>query len=212
MNIFVIVGAILIVPLALLIPWYWRDRSRMLAKAKAEGQIVQTALGPIECAIFGTGPAILAVHGWGGGGSGGYNIFRFLADQGFTVLSVSRPGYMGTPLTIGETMEAQADALLALLDSLHIPRAAVICGSSGGPASILFVLRHPERCWGLVLVSALSRREPITNTSPMQQTLEKVFESDFFIWIIAKFFWRGLVESGMGGLNDEIRQDPAKIA
>ncbi|MCC7450792.1 MAG: alpha/beta hydrolase [Anaerolineae bacterium] len=212
MDAWAIVGLILVGGIAVILVWYWHDRRQILAAIAADGQIIETACGPMECAIAGHGPALLTVHGWGGGGSGGYNMFRFLADRGFTILSVSRPGYLGTPLTVGQTMEAQADALVALLDALHFPHAAVLCGSGGGPASLLFALRHPERCWGLMLVSALTSPEPVRDISRLQRTLEIVFESDFLIWLSVKLAWRSLVEEGMGGLNADIRNNAVKMA
>jgi pimeloyl-ACP methyl ester carboxylesterase len=212
MNLGTIIFLVLIMLIVVLVAWYWRDRTAMIAKIKAEGRIIHTARGPMEYASFGDGPAVLSVHGWGGGGSGGYNMFRFLADHGFKVISLSRPGYLGTPLSVGETMEQQADAFAALLDALNLTSAAVICGSGGGPSSLLFALRHPDRCWALVLVDALLNPEPVTNTNRLQEFLEPIFRADFLIWIIAKFFWRGLVESGMGELNEQIRNDPNKVA
>lgn len=213
MSVGIIIAAAAMSTLSLtVVVWYWRDYSRALAQARRVGCSAQTACGPIGYTSIGEGPTLLMVHGWGGAGIGGFNMFAFLADRGFRVLSISRPGYFLTPLSVGETMEAQADAMAALLDALDIPNAAVICGSGGAPASLLFAERHSDRCWGLVLVSALTSPDAVTQTSALQDILEKLFESDFFIWIIAKFFWRGLVESGMGELNDEIRENPQKIA
>ncbi len=216
MNAWAVMGAIIVIGLSVgivvLLMWFRRDWQRALAAAEADCRIVQTARGPIQYARYGTGPVVLTVHGWGGGGAGGYNMFRFLADCGFTVLSVTRPGYMHTPLSVGETMGAQADALAALLDVLSIPCAAVLCGSGGGPASLLFAMHYPERCWALGLISALTGPEPARNTSRGQDILEKLFNTDFFVWLIATFFWRQLVESGMGELNADIKNDPAKMA
>jgi pimeloyl-ACP methyl ester carboxylesterase len=137
-------------------------------------------------------------------------MFHFLADHGYRVISPSRPGYHDTPLSVGETMEAQADAFAALLDALDIRSAGIITGSGGGPASILFALRHPERCWGMVLVSAMTHPDAAKVTEG-QKMLRVLFKSDLFIWCVATFLWRQLVEQGMGGLNDDIRRDPAKM-
>jgi pimeloyl-ACP methyl ester carboxylesterase len=190
---------------------YLRDRRRAIAQIKMQSRIAETVRGPVEYSSVGEGTPILVVHGWGGGGPGGYNLFHFLAEHGFQVLSVSRPGYQGTPLQVGKTMEEQADTLAALLDALNIPSTAIVTGSGGAPASVLFALRHPDRCWGLVLVCALTKPDPIIGKSSTQKALEKLFYLDFFMWIISRFFWRALVEDGMGGLNESIRRDPAKM-
>ncbi|ADP70318.1 alpha/beta hydrolase fold protein [Rhodomicrobium vannielii ATCC 17100] len=117
--------------------------------------MIQTALGPVECASYGEGPAIIALHG----GLGGFDQSLLLARAAispprFRILAISRPGYLGTPLSAGATPEKQADLCSALLDALGINSAAIIAVSAGGLAALQFVLRHPERCWGLVLVSA----------------------------------------------------------
>jgi len=116
----------------------------------------ETRLGPIECAIAGDGPALLALHG----AMGGHDQSRILA-QALTgpkpdrrVLAVSRPGYLGTPLGAGDTPERQADLFAALLDALGIDAATVAAVSAGGPSALHFAARHPARCRGLILVSA----------------------------------------------------------
>jgi pimeloyl-ACP methyl ester carboxylesterase len=68
-------------------------------------------------------------------------------------VSVSRPGYLGTPLAGFELPSAQADMLAALLDTLAIADAVVVAVSAGGPAALEFARLHPNRCRGLVLVS-----------------------------------------------------------
>src|SRR5208337_1738609 len=37
-----------------------------------------------------------------------------------------------------------------------VPRAAVIAISGGGQCALQFALRHPDRCWALVMISAYS--------------------------------------------------------
>jgi pimeloyl-ACP methyl ester carboxylesterase len=73
-------------------------------------------------------------------------------------VAVSRPGYLGTPLSAGRTPEEQADLCAELLDGLGIDRAAVMAVSGGGPCALQFALRHADRCWALVLVSTCSGR------------------------------------------------------
>lgn len=121
-------------------------------------QIVETSRGPIETAVVGQGPAVLIVHGCPGGYDQGLIIARQANGHGFKFIALSRPGYLGTPLRVGDTPESQADAYAALLDSLEIPKAAIIGFSGGGPSALQFALRHPGRCWALATVCAISRR------------------------------------------------------
>ncbi|MBW2522650.1 MAG: hypothetical protein JRI23_00675 [Deltaproteobacteria bacterium] len=89
---------------------------------------VQTELGRVECASFGQGPAILALHGAMGGWQQSAILAMTVGPPGFRYLAVSRPGYLGTPLSSGCRTEEQADLLAALLEPSNIDTAAVIGG------------------------------------------------------------------------------------
>lgn len=122
--------------------------------------IVQTRRGPIECVVAGAGPAILALHGGMGGYDQSWLLARcLLADiKGYRIIAISRPGYLGTPLSVGRAPEEQADAYAELLDALGIASAAIAAVSAGGPSALQFALRHPARCSALILVSTCSGR------------------------------------------------------
>ena len=130
-----------------------------LDRLHAGSVVTQTARGALEYAAVGTGPAaVLVIHGRPGGYDQGLVIARALSDPQFRFIAVSRPGYLRTPLETGRSPEDQADAFAALLDVLGLPQAAVVALSAGGPSALQFALRHPGRCWGVVLVSALTQR------------------------------------------------------
>ena len=77
---------------------------------------------------------------------------------GSHLLAASRPGYLRSPLGLARTPEAQADLFAAMLTQLGIDRAVVFGFSGGGPSALAFAERHPQRCRGLILGAALSRR------------------------------------------------------
>ncbi|MGH7830700.1 MAG: alpha/beta fold hydrolase [Candidatus Binatia bacterium] len=137
---------------------YNNNRHSTDAGGRAVSQVVQTAKGPVEYAISGHGPAVLVIHGCPGGYDQGLVGTKLATCQDFQFISPSRPGYLRTPLTIGETPEAQADAYAALLDALGISKAAIFGISGGGPSALQFALRYPERCWGLVTVCSIARK------------------------------------------------------
>jgi pimeloyl-ACP methyl ester carboxylesterase len=132
--------------------------------AMAEGGrpvVVRTRRGPVECAIAGEGPAVLSLHGAMGGHDQGMLLARTIGAPGFRYVAPSRPGYLGTALSMGRTPTEQADLYRDLLDALGIERAAVMAVSGGGPSALQLALSHPERCWGLVIVSSVCRRVEI---------------------------------------------------
>jgi pimeloyl-ACP methyl ester carboxylesterase len=133
-------------------------RQGQLERLEAESSILETALGPVEYRKYGTGPAVLIAHGSPGGYDQGYAVSRLIESDKLTFIAVSRPGYLRTPLAVGTIPEAQADLYAALLDALGIEQAAIIGISGGGPSSIQFALRHPDRCSGLVMISGVAYR------------------------------------------------------
>jgi pimeloyl-ACP methyl ester carboxylesterase len=121
-------------------------------------RVVETRSGPVECAIIGNGPAVLALHGAMGGWDQGVLLARTACVPGYRYVALSRPGYLGTPLAGHATPSGQARLYRDFLDALGIERAAVVAISGGGPSALTFALEHPDRCWGAVIVSSVTRR------------------------------------------------------
>lgn len=122
---------------------------------------VVTARGPVQYDLYGTkGPVVLSLHAGLGGADQGRLFASFLQGDEFRILSPSRPGYLGTPLTSGKTLEEQADLFAALLDTLSIEKVGVLSASAAGPVAYMFAERHPERVWGLVAIDNVSRPNP----------------------------------------------------
>ena len=148
------------------------------------GTLVATGCGPIEYAEVGTGPAVLLVHGAGGGYDQMLPMARELAEAGFRAITVSRFGYLGTRLPEDASPAAQADAHACLLDALRIERAAVLGASAGAPSSMQLALRHPQRVSALVLLVPLAYA-PRASARPSPFALfmlERAVRSDFLYW------------------------------
>ena len=131
--------------------------------------LVATSRGSVQCLRVGEAPYIMALHGAMGGWDQSLLLTRTIANDDYGVVAVSRPGYLGTALATARRAEDQADLYAALLDSLGIERVAVAAVSGGGPSAIHFALRHPKRCWALVLVS--------TAAAPVKERLPLAFHA-----------------------------------
>jgi pimeloyl-ACP methyl ester carboxylesterase len=153
------------------------------ARLEAGSEVAHTACGPIEYASVGDGPPVLLVHGIGGGYDQGLRATKLAQENPFRLISVSRFGYLRTPLPHNASPEAQAGAHAALLDALGIERAAIVGISAGGPSSLLFALRYPERCAALVTVSAVSGRLVPQLTSG-ERTLLALLNRDLSLWLL----------------------------
>jgi pimeloyl-ACP methyl ester carboxylesterase len=113
-----------------------------------EPRIAGTAKGKVEFDLTeGDGPVVLSVHGGLGGADQGRLNADWLAGQGYRILSPSRPGYLGTPLDSGATVEDQAGLLAALLDTLNIGQVALMAHSAGGPVAYTSPPGTPSGSW-----------------------------------------------------------------
>src|SRR5687767_4134153 len=137
---------------------YGNDIQNARDRVATGAKMVDTRCGPIEYAEAGKGPAVLVVHGSGGGYDQGMDFGKSLAGNGFRVIAMSRFGYLRTPLPADASAAAQADAHACLLDALGIRRAAVAAVSAGAPSALQFAIRHPDRTTGLVLLRSEERR------------------------------------------------------
>lgn len=97
-----------------------------------------------------------------------------LAAAGLAVLVPTRPGYPGTPTWVGETAEAAADSLAALLSALEIDRVAVLGVSAGGPTALHLCARHPSRVTRLALACAVTKTW-VERSDPQYRLMRRLF-------------------------------------
>ena len=159
-------------------PEIWQGwKQREIERLSRGSKIALTEKGVVEYTISGEGIPIILLHGTMAGYDGGQVMADIFDMEGLMLISISRPGYLRTPLETGRTMEEQADALAALLDYLQIDSVFIIGGSAGGPPAMRFALRHVDRCRGLILVSsAFEARDFSEFTKSQQRYMMKSFE------------------------------------
>ncbi|MCU0966307.1 MAG: alpha/beta hydrolase, partial [Burkholderiaceae bacterium] len=140
-----------------------RDLHAQHQRVQGGSRVLQTACGEIEFAQSGPAdaPALLLVHGSGGGFDQGLMLGHSLAPQGVRLIAPSRFGYLRSPLPADPSGERQADHLACLLDALGLPDAVVMGVSAGAVSALHFAVRHPQRTRALVLVvPAVYRPDP----------------------------------------------------
>ncbi|MEM7019216.1 MAG: alpha/beta hydrolase, partial [Pseudomonadota bacterium] len=156
-KILLILGILVLLAIAAVTISYMSWSSQAFEALSTDSKITETELGSIEYIVKGkSGPVVLFLHGT----PGGY-------DQGFPesseVISItpSRPGYLRTPLDVGQTPAEQAKAYVTLLDKLQIGSVVVVGASGGGPSAISFAAMYPERTIALIAIEAVSKSSDI---------------------------------------------------
>ena len=152
--------------------------SRLLRKSR----FFVTSRGNIEFIFKGrNGPVLLYIHGSPGGCD--QNIEP---TQKYRVLTPSRPGYRRTDISVGKTPEQQADSFKALLDTLEIDKVFIMGVSGGGPSSMHFAAKYPEKTLGLILFEAVSfsqdfikKDEALINSWDFKLFIQLLFMSSF---------------------------------
>ena len=153
--------------------YYFYFKYSFLNNLKANSETVETSLGSVEYTLKGNnGPVLLFIHGT----PGGYDQTTEATDK-FRVLTPSRPGYLRTSILLGKTPLQQAKVFKALLDELGIDKVIVMGVSGGGPSSLEFAAKFPEKTHGLIAFEAVSYAEDFTETDA-----EIIGASDFSLW------------------------------
>lgn len=203
MKRFPFLGAVAAGSAALTYAIYRKDIRAARQRIRTGRLVVDSPFGPLEFAESGAGPAVLVVHGAGGGFDQGLRAGRALLGDGYRIVAPSRFGYLGTPLPADASPQAQADAYACVLDALHLESVPVVAMSAGAPSAVQFCLRHPERCSALVLLVPLAYAPDgatggAARSSAGFAVLQAVLLSDFAFWLALKVAHSALVESILG--------------
>lgn len=195
--------------------WYIRDMRRAYQRTRGASEVVSSAFGDIEYTEGGGGPAVLVIHGSGGGFDQGELLARAVLGDEFRWLAPSRFGYLRSTFRAGATFDDQAHAYAVLLDHLRIDRVAVVALSHGGPSALLFAVLRPDRVSSLTLISAGVAPSVDANQAQANQrgdALTWVFQRDYRYWAVTTAFRRrflglmGVSDAVIAGLTEEQRE------
>jgi pimeloyl-ACP methyl ester carboxylesterase len=190
---------------------YRKDLKAAEKRIAADQQVIHAPLGPIEFAESGDGPAVLVIHGAGGGFDQGLDLGRAFLGDGFRIVAPSRFGYLGTPLPSDASPEAQADAHLRLLDALQLDTVPVVAISAGAPSAMQVCLKHPDRCSALVLVvpgvyAPQDANAGRTSSPFFEIVLNTIAASDLIFWTATKVARPAIIKTILGTPVDDYRR------
>ncbi len=150
-----------------------------------DGEVMETAIGKIHYKLTGEGPVLFFMHGGPGGIDQGIFI-EYLVQEGYSLLVVSRPGYLRTPF-IPLSYREQVDQYVELLDKLKIDKVVAMGYSAGGPLALYFANKYPERTYALVMEAGVSTVYEDPSEEVMDSFWFKLLTSnriqDFLSWI-----------------------------
>jgi pimeloyl-ACP methyl ester carboxylesterase len=179
---------------------FFRDRRDARARIADRSTVIESPFGDIEYSQGGEGPAVLVIHGSGGGFDQAELMVEALLGNEFHWIAPSRFGYLRSTFLPGATFDEQAHAYASLLDRLGISRVAVVTLSHGGPSGLLFAALHPDRVSSLTLVSSGVATSAAANQAEANErgaTLTTIFEHDWLYWGVTRLF-RGRLLNLMG--------------
>ncbi len=185
---------------------YVRDMRMAYARIIGTSDLLSSPLGDIEYAQGGEGPAVLVIHGSGGGFDQGELIARAALSSDMRWIAPSRFGYLRSTFRPGATFDDQAHAYAHLLDHLKLDRVAVVTLSHGGPSALLFALLHPQRVSSLTLLSAGVAASAVQDQQAANSkgnALTTIYQHDWLYWSITHAF-RSRFLNLMGASNDVI--------
>jgi len=156
----------------------WKKRVDDLALAG--GVVVNTTLGQVHYTDIGEGFPVIHSHGSPTSSDSGPRAFYQVANHArVRWITPARPGFLNTPLSVGPSIEQQADMFVALMDSLNIDQAFLSSWSSGGPPAIVAAAKYPNRFKGLILYSSLSH-----NWEYKLSIMDRLMMKNFTNWLV----------------------------
>jgi 2-hydroxy-6-oxonona-2,4-dienedioate hydrolase len=200
-----LLAIVLAIAIAVVVMLYVRDIRRAYARISGRSTVVSSPYGDIEYGQGGVGPAVLVIHGGGGGFDQGELIAQLVLQDNFQWIAPSRFGYLRSSFHPGATWDDQAHAYAYLLDQLGIRRVAVIGFSQGGPSALLFAALYPERVSSLTCISCGVAPSTATSQDAANQKgkgLVMAFKYDFPLWTFTRFFKNQFM--GLMGASDDV--------
>jgi len=179
---FVLIGIALFIIFLIISYLRWKKSA---IRIMDDGEVMETAMGKIHYKLTGEGPVLFFMHG----GPGGIDQAYFIEDiisEGFSILAVSRPGYLRTPFA-PLSYEEQVDQYVELLDKLEIDKVVPMGYSAGGPLALNFANKYPGRTHALVMEAGVSTAYEMPDQEDMDSFWVKMFMSegiqDILSWI-----------------------------
>ena len=170
----------------------------------ASRRFVATPAGRVACVERGSGDAALFLHGFPLSGFQWRGVMEQLSRERCCIA----PDAMGLGHTEVDSTQrlapgAQAEMLLAFLESLAIDRVDLIANDSGGAIAQLFLSRYPERVRTLLLTNCdVEIQSPPAALLPVIKWAHTGLYPELYLepWLEDKSVARSRTAAGLGGM------------
>jgi len=163
----------------------------------------------------------LVLHPSGGGCDQGLLLGELLLPKDCGIIAPSRAGYLKSSewkppqqedeekQPIGKALDAQAKAIVELLDHLDLKQVSIVGLSAGSILALELTRLYPSRVSSLVLVSPIipykQQGKDETLPNPPQWVLKLAFGNDFVKWMAVRLFTQATLQS-MFGSSSQVDQ------
>ncbi|MCM2677425.1 alpha/beta fold hydrolase [Alkalicoccobacillus plakortidis] len=110
----------------------------------------------LEYSIIGKGEPILIMHGGHSNCNEEFG-YKALIDNGFSIITPSRPGYGNSSKEVGKSLAIACEFYMELLNHLNINKVHLIAMSAGGPSGLCFASKYQNVVCSLTLQSAVTK-------------------------------------------------------
>jgi pimeloyl-ACP methyl ester carboxylesterase len=155
-TLLVLVGCVAAGLVSLRLAAHFRETEVAALAAPTDGKFVDSGLGRIFVMDPGAadGVAVVLLHGTAAWSKLWWRTTAALKDGGFRPIAPDMPPFGYSERQGGYTRAEQASRIDGMLTALGARRAVIVGHSFGAGAALEFVLAHPDRAIGLVLVDA----------------------------------------------------------
>lgn len=147
---------------------------------------LQLVNGKLEYVTYGQGKPVLIIHGGVGGFDQSLVLFRNLIPSGYQLICPSRPGYLGTELSVGKSIDEQVELMNQLIELLNLTEVTIVAVSAGGLIAYPFAIKYPHKIKALITISAISSRYLLPKQ--ISRWAQSFFMSDAGLWLTKESF------------------------
>ncbi|WP_432842223.1 alpha/beta fold hydrolase [Dactylosporangium sp. CA-092794] len=142
-------------------------------------RIVDTADYRIQINEAGEGYPVFLIHGTGPGATGWSNFAPNIPAlaQKYRVIAVTMPGWGESSPQDLTTGRDQGKAMLQLMDTLGIERAAYVGNSMGGGITFIMGANHPERVSHMITMGAGVWGTPLMSPAGLSEGMRALFDA-----------------------------------